>query len=237
MDIEQLIESVKASEATKSNWRNKHDSEEFRNASKLNKLIFDKPLNHAKKCECIEDLFFYLNRKNVKSQIMEKQNKVFVLMSGKLITSFLHETISVHSTDEQCIEALKASPGIIKFFKSYPENWRDICKLPPLDGETKKTESDPSNEETHKVNLEDLKENPGEDLKEGEEIKIPTEENSPTPANEEEAQIETDSAFEIPSNLESMKVAEIKTFLAAKKIDFDSSLKKDELIQFVKGLK
>lgn len=229
MDIEQLIESVKASEATKSNWRNKHDSEEFRNASKLNKLIFDKPLNHAKKCECIEDLFFYLNRKNVKSQIMEKQNRVFVLMPGKLITSFLHETISVHSTDEQCIEALKASPGIIKFFKSYPENWREICKLPPLDGETKKTDLAPEIEEAHKVNAEDVKENHGEDLNEGEEIEIP--------ANEEEAQIETDSAFEIPSNLESMKVAQIKTFLSGKKIDFDSSLKKDELIQFVKGLK
>lgn len=182
MYIEQLIESVKASEATKSIWRNKHDSEEFRNASKLNKLIFDKPLNHAKKCECIEDLFFYLNRKNVKLQIMEKQKKVFVLMPGKIVTSFLHETISVHSTDEQCIEALKASPGIIKFFKSYPENWKEVCELPPLENET-------------------------------------------------------DSAFEIPSNLESMKVAEIKTFLSGKKIDFDSSLKKDELIQFVKGLK
>lgn len=229
MDIEQLIESVKASEATKNNWRNKHDSEEFRNASKLNKLIFDKPLNHAKKCECIEDLFFYLNRKNVKSQIMVKQKKVFVLMPGKIVTSFLHETISVHSTDEQCIEALKASPGIIKFFKSYPENWREICNLPPLEVESKETDSAPEIEEAHKVNAEDVKENPGEDLNEGEEIEIP--------ANEEEAQIETDSAFEIPSNLESMKVAQIKTFLSGKKIDFDSSLKKDELIQFVKGLK
>lgn len=229
MDIEQLIESVKASEATKSNWRNKHDSEEFRNASKLNKLIFDKPLNHAKKCECIEDLFFYLNRKNVKSQIMEKQKKVFVLMPWKIVTSFLHETISVHSTDEQCIEALKASPGIIKFFKSYPENWREICKLPPLEIESKETDSAPEIEEAHTVNAEDLNENPGEDLNEGEKIEIP--------ANEEEAQIETDSAFEIPSNLESMKVAEIKTFLAEKEIDFDSNLKKDELIQFVKGLK
>lgn len=229
MDIEQLIESVKESEATKSNWRNKHDSEEFRNASKLNKLIFDKPLNHAKKCECIEDLFFYLNRKNVKSQIMEKQKKVFVLMPGKIVTSFLHETISVHSTDEQCIEALKASPGIIKFFKSYPENWREICKLPPLEIEPKETDSAPEIEEAHTVNAEDVNDNPGEDLNEGEEIEIP--------ANEEEAQIETDSAFEIPSNLESMKVAEIKTFLAKKEIDFDSNLKKDELIQFVKGLK
>jgi len=232
MDIEQLIESVKASEATKSLWRNKHDSEEFRNASKLNKLIFDKPLNHAKKCECIEDLFFYLNRKNVKSQIMEKQKKVFVLMPGKIVSSFLHETISVHSTDEQCIEALKASPGIIKFFKSYPENWREVCGLEPLDGESKEektfeTQADAGN--THTVNSEDVKENVGEDLKEGEEIEIP--------ANEEEAQIETDSAFEIPSNLESMKVAEIKTFLAEKEIEFDSNLKKDELIQFVKGLK
>lgn len=224
MDIEQLIDSVKASEPRKKEWRNKFDSVEFRNASKLNKLLFDVPLNHAKKCECIEDLFFYLNRKNVKSQIMKKQNKVFVLMPGKIVTSFLHETISVHSTDEQCIEALKASPGIIKFFKSYPENWREICEL-DIEGNEEPQES----EKTHEINAEDLNENPGEDLKEGEEIEIP--------ANEEEAQIETDSAFEIPENLDSMKVAEIKTFLSEKGIDFDSNLKKDELIQFVKGLK
>jgi hypothetical protein len=224
-DIENLIDEVKKSESTKHIWRTKFDSLEFRNASKLNKLLFDKHLNQAKKCECIEDLFFYLNRKNLKSQIMENLKKEFILFPGKIVCSHLHETISEHSTDKECIEALKASPGIKRFFKTLPENWEDIVGV-----EKEEIEAPQGNvENTHTVNADDLKENVGEDLKEGEKIEIP--------ANEEEGQIEADKAFEVPENIDSMKAADVKALLVSKEIDFDSSLNKAQLIQFVKGLK
>jgi hypothetical protein len=117
--MENLIKEVLASESTKHQWRNKYDSIEFKNATKLNKLIFGIHLNQSVGCQCVEDLFFYIKRKN---NFMNK----FKLRKGLVVTSFLHATITEHSTDAEFIQALKVSPGAIKYFTEYPENWKDI---------------------------------------------------------------------------------------------------------------
>jgi hypothetical protein len=117
--MENLIKQVLASENTKNQWRNKYDSIEFKNATKLNKLLFGIHLNQSVGCQCVEDLFFYIKRKN---NFMNK----FKLRKGLVVTSFLHSTITEHSTDAEFIQALKVSPGAIKYFTEYPENWKDI---------------------------------------------------------------------------------------------------------------
>lgn len=117
--MENLIKEVLASESTKNQWRNKYDSIEFKNATKLNKLLFGIHLNQSVGCQCVEDLFFYIKRKN---NFMNK----FKLRKGLVVTSFLHATITEHSSDAEFINALKVSPGAIKYFTEYPENWKDI---------------------------------------------------------------------------------------------------------------
>jgi hypothetical protein len=117
--MENLIKQVLASESTKNQWRNKYDSIEFKNATKLNKLIFGIHLNQSVGCQCVEDLFFYIKRKN---NFMNK----FKLRKGLVVTSFLHATITEHSMDAEFVQALKVSPGAIKYFTEYPENWKDI---------------------------------------------------------------------------------------------------------------
>jgi hypothetical protein len=117
--MENLIKQVLTSESTKNQWRNKYDSIEFKNATKLNKLLFGIHLNQSVGCQCVEDLFFYIKRKN---NFMNK----FKLRKGLVVTSFLHSTITEHSTDAEFIQALKVSPASIKYFTEYPENWKDI---------------------------------------------------------------------------------------------------------------
>jgi hypothetical protein len=117
--MENLIKQVLTSESTKNQWRNKYDSIEFKNATKLNKLLFGIHLNQSVGCQCVEDLFFYIKRKN---NFMNK----FKLRKGLVVTSFLHATITEHSMDAEFVQALKVSPGAIKYFTEFPENWKDI---------------------------------------------------------------------------------------------------------------
>jgi hypothetical protein len=127
-ELEKLIDRVKGYESTKSFWRSKHDSIEFIEASKLNKILTGIPLNKALKCECVEDLFFMLKLDNTKQKAMEKVNKQFHVKKGKVIMSYGTDQISEHSTDEKIIEALRDNPALIKFLESYPENWKEIIQ-------------------------------------------------------------------------------------------------------------
>lgn len=120
--MKELLEQVLASESTKQAWRNNYKSTEWINANKLNKHFFGMSLNQSKGCECIEDLFKYAKRQTIKETIMNQ----FKLQKGKVITSFLHPTITEDSTDAEFIKALKASPSTIKFFTEYPENWQEV---------------------------------------------------------------------------------------------------------------
>jgi hypothetical protein len=127
-ELEELIGRVKSYECTKHLWRTKHDSIEFIEASKLNRLLTGIPLNKALKCECVEDLFFMLKLDNTKQKAMEKANKQFHLQKGKVIQSYGNDIISEHSSDEQLIEALRINPALIKFFDKVPDNWEQIIK-------------------------------------------------------------------------------------------------------------
>jgi hypothetical protein len=127
--MEDLISKVKATEKTKSKWRNNHSSEEWINASNLNKLLFGIGLSRSLGCECLEDLFFYISRNNVKQQIETKMEKRFILKKGKLFQGMAYGQVGEQSSDEQMMRALKASPGLVVHFKSVPENWKELCGI------------------------------------------------------------------------------------------------------------
>lgn len=127
-ELENLIERVKSYESTKSFWRAKHDSIEWQEANKLNKILTGIYLNRNAKCECIEDLFFMIKIEQTKNRAMEKANQQFRLQKGKVIMSFGTDHISEHSTDEQLMEALRVNPALIKFFEVFPEDWEKVIK-------------------------------------------------------------------------------------------------------------
>ena len=57
---------------------------------------------------------------------MEKQ---FHVKKGSVVMSFGADTITEHSTDKQCISALKHNPTLIKFFEKVPENWKKLVGI------------------------------------------------------------------------------------------------------------
>lgn len=153
--MEELINRVLKSESTKKVWRKDYNSNEFKEASAVNKLLNDIPLNRSPKCECLEDLFFQLKRINLKQTINTMKNKQFFL---KDVVIMLHgcQPISNKSTDEQMISLLKLSPAHISKFENYPKNWKEICEI-----EEKETE-----EETPEVEepvIEEIEEETPED--------------------------------------------------------------------------
>ena len=127
--MEERINKVLSYEKTKSEWRGNHLSIEWQEANKLNIDLFGISLNKAQKCECIEDLFFALKRPNIINKITEKMEKQFYVKKGSVIMSFGIDTITEHSTDAQCISALKHNPVLIKFFDKVPENWQKIVGI------------------------------------------------------------------------------------------------------------
>ena len=127
--MENRINKVLSYEKTKSEWRGNHLSIEWQEANRLNIDLFGISLNKAQKCECIEDLFFALKRPNIINKITEKMEKQFYVKKGSVIMSFGIDTITEHSTDAQCISALKHNPTLIKFFEKVPENWQKLVGI------------------------------------------------------------------------------------------------------------
>ena len=127
--MENRIKEVLSYEKTKNEWRGNHLSDEWQKANKLNIDLFGISLNKAQKCECIEDLFFALKRPNIVNKIKEKMEKQFQVKKGNVIMSFGVDAITEHSTDAQCISALKHNPKLIKFFEKVPENWEKIVGI------------------------------------------------------------------------------------------------------------
>lgn len=127
--MENRIKEVLSYEKTKQEWRGNHLSDEWQEANKLNIELFGISLNKAQKCECIEDLFFALKRPNIINKITEKMEKQFHVKKGSVVMSFGADTITEHSTDKQCISALKHNPTLIKFFEKVPENWKKLVGI------------------------------------------------------------------------------------------------------------
>lgn len=124
------IKFVLSLEKTKSVWRKKHSSAEFKAASDLNFELFGMHLNKSKKCKCVDDLFFLLQRLNVEKLNLINQIKMskFILKKGKVIMIHAMSTALTEKnmTDEKAIELLKIHKGHIKNFESYPEDWESI---------------------------------------------------------------------------------------------------------------
>lgn len=128
--MEKLIERVKQSQKTLKTWRNDHTSIEWKEASKLNEILTGIPLNKARGCECVDDLFFLVNRTSI-NQINNKMNQKFKVQTGKVIMLHGCTPVTDKATDEQIMNLLKLSPAHIKSLETYPENWREICGLDP----------------------------------------------------------------------------------------------------------
>jgi hypothetical protein len=127
--MQEKIDKILSYEKTKSIWRGNHLSTEWIEANELNISLFGISLNRSAKCECLEDLFFALKRPNIINKITEKMEKQFHVKKGKVIMSFGTDAITEHSTDKQCIAALKNNPVLIKFFEKVPENWEKIVGI------------------------------------------------------------------------------------------------------------
>jgi hypothetical protein len=124
--MKELFERVKASQSSLKDWRNVHTSTEWKEASKVNEILNGIPLNRSRNCECIEDLFFQLNRVNINQIIHMKQEQKFNLPKGTVITLHGCQVITENSTDEQMMNLLKLSPAHIVKFTKYPDNWKEL---------------------------------------------------------------------------------------------------------------
>lgn len=125
-----LLDIVKQSEKSKNIWREDYNSEEWKNANKLNILLYGISLNQKPKCSCLEDLFFMLKSNNINQKFKDKMEQKFKIKKGKLVSSFkfgFH--LSEQSNDEQIMEALRLDPNLIVYFDSYPEDWKIVVGL------------------------------------------------------------------------------------------------------------
>ena len=125
-----LLDIVKQSEKTKNIWREDYNSIEWKNANKLNILLYGISLNQKPKCSCLEDLFFMLKSNNINQKFKDKMEQKFKIKKGKLVSSFkfgFH--LSEQSNDEQIMEALRLDSNLIVYFDSYPEDWKIVVGL------------------------------------------------------------------------------------------------------------
>ena len=125
-----LLDIVKQSEKTKNIWREDYNSTEWKNANKLNILLYGMSLNQKPKCSCLEDLFFMLKSNNINQKFKDKMEQKFKIKKGKLVSSFkfgFH--LSEQSNDYQIMEALRLDPNLIVYFDSYPEDWKIVVGL------------------------------------------------------------------------------------------------------------
>lgn len=125
MNLHDRIASVLATEKTKKIWRNKFDSNEYKQASSLNYELFGMHLNKRIGCQCVDDLFFMLRSYNnekitLKQKQMESQ---FTLKKNKMIVVHGHEPLTnANITDEKALKLLKKYPGHIVSFEKLPSN-------------------------------------------------------------------------------------------------------------------
>lgn len=123
----ELKDKVLLSEATKSIWRKNPNSDEWQNASRLNRFLFGKSLNQNAKCECIEDLFMILKTKNINEKIIKKMEKEFIFKKGVVLQTNGHGVLTESSSDEKCMRFLNEYPNAIKNFKTFPKDWQSKC--------------------------------------------------------------------------------------------------------------
>lgn len=158
--MREILDKVIASEATKERWRHSFNSEEFKNASRVNMELFGIPLNRSKKCQCIEDLFFSLKNPKIIKRLMSKQNQKFKIKDDKHIS--LHIGVfTAKSSDEQIIKLLKKHPEHVVNLERCPDNWREIVFGEAQEEETEEGSEVQEVEEVEESTEEDQEESEG----------------------------------------------------------------------------
>ncbi len=171
MELKLLIKEVKATKPTSSVWKNKFDSLEYKQASKLNSILFGMPLNRVKNCSCVNDLFMYIsnlneNKINKIKETMESKFKLKESVGVILLHGINMELSNANMTDEKALTLLKKYPIHIKSFEAYPQNWEELIDaepetdkpsevLDPVTNEQPKQVETPAGE--NEVSLEELK--------------------------------------------------------------------------------
>lgn len=210
--MDELLKQVLDSESTKQIWRNDYSSLNWNNASKLNQILFNLPLNKQIGCYCIEDLFHMLNRPNINQKIKTIMSKQFKVKEGKLIQVIGHAHVSRHSSDELCISLLKRFPMHIENFESYPSDWKEIV-------------------ENH------VPRKAGEPIVEDVVEETESEEDS----NESDGDYETNEGVEshggLHAELSELKNSELKAELKAGEREFPKNANKAKLIELVIALR
>jgi len=125
MELQDLIKYVLRNEKTRKQWRDKHQSEEWKAASKVNQMLYNKPLNRRVGCECLEDLYKLLKHRKTQNKIIMNKERKFILKDR---TIMLHgcDPVTRNSSEEALIKILRKSKAHIVSFETYPENWEDI---------------------------------------------------------------------------------------------------------------
>ena len=132
MKLEEQIKKVLSYKPTLNEWRNKFDSPEYKDTSKLHSDLFGSALNRTKNCGCVPDFLNVLSslKKEKINKIKEKMESKFRLKKGILIQLHgLDIMISeANLTDAKAITLLKKYPGHIASFEVYPENWKELLE-------------------------------------------------------------------------------------------------------------
>jgi len=148
----ELIDKVLNSLTTLSAWRNFPDSEERRNLSELHFVLYGQKLSDKPKCGCVDDFVTVLRGTSIEKLTLKYNTmaeKLFKLKPGKVIQSFaIPEPLTQASSDEMCMRLLKSNEKTIKFFESYPENWKElVANFDPKAPAEEPTTEEPTTEE------------------------------------------------------------------------------------------
>jgi len=126
MDLEKAIDELLSYEATKQDWRNIHNSKEFKLATKVGNAV-GSPLNRSLNCGCIEDLFIVcklLKRDKLKIEFKQKVMESKYELYPNKVLSFpkmgIHLT-NANLTDEIAKDYLSTYPAAKVHFKRLPE--------------------------------------------------------------------------------------------------------------------
>jgi len=205
MELEQLIEEVLANQSTSNKWKNDFKSPEWIAASNLNKELFGMYLNQSVGCQCLKDLYLYINNQEKKQRIMEKKTARFVLKPGLIMLHGESKQFSQHSSEQDLMYLLSKHPDKINKFERYPENWEEIV----AEAYPKKVE-------------------------ETEEVEEATTEMKVVKSNDSNESTTEDAPLDNPrvAELEAMTAQELKALIASKGLEIPQG-KKADLVKFI----
>lgn len=151
MNIKTKIKEVLSYEATKKDWRNVHNSKEYKAAEKLGKAV-GSPLNKSVNCSCLEDLFIVIKLMS-KDKINLKQNQMeskYELREGVMIWlpgKGIHVT-NANLTDKLGKAILKEFPAHKVSFVRMPEGKASNTVTEPVVEPVVEEVTEPVTEET-----------------------------------------------------------------------------------------